>query len=72
MDRLKGVFNKQMERKIVEHLKLETRLFGFTRKGVLDLAYQFENVNPFSTIRTTGSEWLIEFRRRNSEYTRIL
>ncbi|CAG5003827.1 unnamed protein product [Parnassius apollo] len=46
MGRYRSVFTYEMERELVEHIKiLETRLFEFTRKEVLELAYQFADVN---------------------------
>lgn len=46
MGRQKSVFTKEMEREYVEHNKLlGTKLLDFTRKGVLELAYEFADVN---------------------------
>ncbi|VVC87278.1 unnamed protein product [Leptidea sinapis] len=48
--RYKNVFTYEMERELVEHIQLlETRLFGFTRKEVLELAYQLAEVNKHSS-----------------------
>lgn len=73
MGRYKSVFTYEMERELVEHIKLlETRLFGFTRKEVLELAYQFAEVNNIphnfnNEKKMAGKEWLAGFRRRHPD-----
>ncbi|KAG5880325.1 hypothetical protein JTB14_033513 [Gonioctena quinquepunctata] len=71
MGRYNSVFTDDMERELVNHIKLlETRLFGFTRQKVLKSAYQFAEVNKiphnFNQItKMAGPGWLAGFRRRN-------
>ncbi|KAJ0179839.1 hypothetical protein K1T71_004430 [Dendrolimus kikuchii] len=73
MGRCKSVSTPEIERELVEHIKLlETRLFGFTRREVLELAYQFAEANNVSNnfnkeTKMAGKEWLAGFRRRNPD-----
>ncbi|KAJ0176485.1 hypothetical protein K1T71_007664 [Dendrolimus kikuchii] len=73
MGRYKSVFTPEMERELVEHIKLLlTRLFGFTRTEVLELAYQFAEANNVSNnfnkeTKMAGKEWLAGFRCRNPD-----
>lgn len=73
MGRYRSVFTYEMERELVEHIKLlETRFFGFTRKEVLELAYQFADVNNIphnfnNEKKMAGKEWLAGFRRRHPD-----
>ncbi|KAG5870198.1 hypothetical protein JTB14_001399 [Gonioctena quinquepunctata] len=73
MGRYKTVFTGDMERELVNHIKLlETRLFAFTRQKVLKLANQLADVNKIShnfnqITKMAGPEWLAGFRRRNPD-----
>lgn len=68
MGRYRNVFTYEMERDMVEHIRLlETRLLGFTQKEILELAYQFSDLNNiphnFNNEKMTDKEWLVGFRR---------
>lgn len=73
MGRYRSVFTYEMERELIEHIKLlETRLFGFTRKEVLKLAYQYAEINNIphnfnKEKKMAGKEWLAGFRRRHPD-----
>lgn len=63
----------EMKHESVEYIKhLETRLFAFTRKEVLELVYQFADVDEIphnfnQEAKMAIPEWLTRFRRRNSD-----
>lgn len=73
LGRFKTIFPPEVERQLVEHLKLlESRFFGLTRKDVLSLAYLLAVRNGFqhcfnNETKTAGKDWLREFRRRNPD-----
>lgn len=73
LGRYRSVFPPEVERQLVEHLKLlETRLFGFTCKEVQELAYQLAEKNGYEhcfnkETKKAGQEWLDGFRRRNKD-----
>ncbi|CAG4947350.1 unnamed protein product [Parnassius apollo] len=54
------------QNKVLAPTTKETRLFGFTRKEVLELAYQFADVNNIphnfnNEKKMAGKEWLAAF-----------
>lgn len=73
LGRYKTTFTAEMERQLVEHLKLlETRLFGFTCQEVQRLAFQFAEKNGIKNnfnkeSKKAGQEWLAGFRQRNKD-----
>ena len=75
LGRFKPTFPIEIERQLVEHLKmLESRFFGLTRRDVLELAYNLAVKNGFehhfnNQKKAAGKDWLREFRRRNPDIT---
>lgn len=75
LGRFKPTFSPEVERQLVEHLKLlESRFFGLSRKDVLELAYKLAVENGFehhfnNQKKVAGKDWLREFRRRNPDIT---
>lgn len=75
LGRFKPTFPIEVERQLVEHLKLlESRFFGLTRRDVLELAYNLAVKNGFehnfnNQKKAAGKDWLREFRRRNPDIT---
>lgn len=69
----KATFTPDVERKLVEHLKLlESRLFGLTRTSVQELAFELAEKNGFAhkfnpQKQKAGQEWLEGFLRRNKD-----
>lgn len=62
-----------MECELFEHMKLlETRLLGFTCKGVLELTYQIAEVNGivhnfYQETKLADPEWQLVFKRKNPD-----
>lgn len=73
LGRYKMTFSPDVERTLVEHLKfLEARLFGLTRAGVQELAFELAEKNGFAhkfnlQKGKAGQEWLDGFLRRNKD-----
>ncbi|XP_057663190.1 jerky protein homolog-like [Diorhabda carinulata] len=75
LGRFKTTFPVEVERQLVEHLKLlESRFFGLTRQDVLELAYNLAVKNGFEhqfniQKKAAGKDWLRGFRKRNRDIT---